>query len=394
MKDNQIVIIAKGSGFSHTFDATNTKSYFMAKALKSYGLKVAILSNIFYCQNTIKANVGKYNGVRYYIPSIYPETKSKSINFFHRIIHIWKVLKFLIYAKKKWSKVHFIFDDNAIPFPVLLLFKWFGLIELIFNLEEWPISKNTTPVRKLFSHLFVLLAFISCRKFVCVSSYLVSKAQYYNKKANVFRLPALADFTNSNLEQSKEVTDDFQTIKFLYCGNVGYVEVILVVIQAYENVCLSRPTENLELILVLHGNTLELKKISDYVDQSKHLIKIKTSLPECDLFSEYSQASVLLAPLRHTVQDEARFPQKIAEYTALAKPIITTLVGDVKLYFNSHNSAVYLDDFSVDDLYKAMIFIINNRKNLKNIGLAGNSIGKKYFDFKQYVVNFGIFVTK
>ena len=393
MRGKQIAIVAKGSGISYSFDATNTKCYYMAKTLKSYGLNVAILSSTYYQQEPITKKVGRYGDVKYYMPCVHRKSTSRVKRLYLRFKYILKVVGFLVYLKKKWTRVHFIFDDNSIPFPFLLLLSWIGVIELIFNLEEWPLAKNIPYPKRLLSHLFIIFAFKTCRKLVCVSSYLIAQAEHFNKKAKVFKLPALTKFNQSKCDLEIDASNQDEIIRFLYCGNVGYSEVIFAILHAYENISGLKNDQMLELILILHGNTLQLQEISDYVRHSEYPIKIKTSLSEFDLFEEYSQASVLLAPLRLTVQDEARFPQKIAEYTALSKPIITTNVGDIGLYFQLEASAIISENFSVEELAKAMNFVINHRQELEKIGLAGNVVGKKYFDYTQYVAKFADFVT-
>ena len=49
----RIAIIAKGSGFSHSFSACNTKSYYIAKILQEYGQRALILSSIYYQEKPI-----------------------------------------------------------------------------------------------------------------------------------------------------------------------------------------------------------------------------------------------------------------------------------------------------------------------------------------------------
>jgi glycosyltransferase involved in cell wall biosynthesis len=364
----------------------------MAKILKSYGLNVAVLSSVHYQDESFQKKIGRHNGIKYFMPSVHPSGSSVLQRYLHKLIYIIQVLCFVIYLKKKWSRVHFIFDDNSTPFPFLLILSWLGIIELIFNLEEWPIAKKSSLGRKFISHLFVLLAFKSCNKFVCVSSYLEAKAKHYNKAANVLKLPALADFSNKKLNSSNIYSNKDDELRFLYCGNVGYSEVIFAIIEAYEKVCMLNKGIKLSLILILHGSSIELNKIADYISSSKYLIEIKTFLSEINLYKEYFQASVLLAPLRLTVQDEARFPQKIAEYTVLGKPIITTNVGDIKQYFKSEKSAFFLNNFSVDELMKAMNFFLDNKQNLEEIGHRSNLVGKQYFNYKQYIYDFGDFV--
>lgn len=393
MRNKKIAIIARGRGISYSFDAVNTKSYYMAKILKSYGLNVIILSGIYYHPGSIVNKVGKYKGIKYYLPSVYPETASKIKRTYYRLVHTWRVTCFLIYLKHKWGEIHYIFEDNSIPFPFLFLLNWLGVIDLIFNLEEWPLSHNISYKRKMWSHFFIVCAFKNCKKIICVSSYLVAKATEYNKKSRVFKLPALSEFNELNCVTSINADgNQHRMTRFLYCGHIGYSEVIDTIIGAYENICRLRKNVKVELLLILHGDELKLQKISDYVSRLEYVIKIKSNLSEADLFTEYSQASVLLAPLRLTVQDQARFPQKIAEYVSLSKPIITTCVGDIGQYFEPDKSAIFIDDFSVAELEKKMNYSIDNDEKIVGIGVEGNAAGRKYFDYKKYIIKFGDFV--
>ncbi|MCX5815287.1 MAG: glycosyltransferase [Proteobacteria bacterium] len=393
MRDKQIAIIAKGSGISYSFDAVNTKCYYMAKALKSYGLNVTILSSIYYQPELFGKKVGKYKGIKYYIPSVYPKASSKIKQIYYKLAHTWRVTCFLIYLKLRWGKIHYIFDDNSTPFPFLLFFKWLGIIDLIFNLEEWPLAHNISYKRKMYSHYFTVCAFKNCKKIVCISSYLIAQAIKYNNKSRVFKLPALTEFNESNCDTPINTDSKHEITRFLYCGNVVYSEVIDTIIGAYENICRLRKNVKVELLLILHGNELKLQKFSDYARQLEYPIEIKSNLSESDLLTEYSQASVFLAPLRLTVQDQARFPQKIAEYVSLSKPIITTFVGDIGLYFESDKNAIFIDDFTVAELEKKMNYSIDNNERVVGIGVEGNAVGRKYFNYKKYINEFGDFVT-
>ena len=393
LRDKQIAIIAKGSGISYSFNALNTKCYYMAKILKSYGLNVTILSSIYYHPEPFGKKVGRYKGIKYYLPSVYPKAASIIKQAYYKLAHTWRVTCFLIYLKHKWGKIHFIFDDNSTPFPFLLLLKWLGVIDLIFNLEEWPLAHNISYKRKMYSHFFTVCALKNCKKIVCVSSYLIAQAIKYNKKSRVFKLPALTEFNELNCDTSINADGKHEMTRFLYCGHVGYSEVIDTIIDAFENICRLRKNVKVELLLILHGNELKLQKISDYVSRLEYPIKIKSNLSESDLFTEYSQASVLLAPLRLSVQDQARFPQKIAEYVSLSKPIITTFVGDIGLYFESDKSAIFIDDFSVAELEKKMNYSIDNNEKIVGIGVEGNAVGRKHFNYKKYITKFGDFVT-
>jgi len=392
LSQKHLSIIAKGTGFSLSFDAVNTKCFFLAKILKAYGDNVTILSGLHYKKKSIDKIIGRYCGVKYYSPSIFEKPNSRLLHYYYKFIYVSKVIVFLIRMKIKWGRVSLIFDDNSIPLPLLYLLQKFSVVELIFNIEEWPLSHNIKLVHKIISHWFVIFAFSVCKKTVCISSYLVERAKYYNKHIAVYKLPALTKF--DDFKDQGLILDKIENrhTKFLFCGNTGYLEVIWLIIHSYENFCLLKPLENVKLVLILHGNEMIIRKLSQYINKSKYSIKLLSSLTESELFEQYDQATVLLAPLRPTIQDNARFPQKIAEYTAMSKPIITTNVGDIELYFDSNESAIFMGEFSIEELSQKMIFSVENKEKIRLIGMKGNIAGRKFFNYKQYVTSFGNFI--
>jgi glycosyltransferase involved in cell wall biosynthesis len=393
LKKEYIAIIAKGSGISLSFEAVNTKSYFIAKILKKYGINVTILSGLFYQKEAFDKFTGRYEGIKYYMPSVFKKPNSKWRHYYYKLMYIWQVIYFLFKMKKKWKKVYFIFDDNSTPLPILLLLQIFGIIELIFNIEEWPLSHNISFIQKIISHIFIILSFKFCRKSICISSFLIKKATFYNKNIETFKLPALAKFNNYCNEKLIESNNQNQSTKFLFCGNVGYSEVIWVIINSYENIIELMPNSNVELILILHGDVVNLHKISKYINKTKSSIKLLSRLTEPELMEELARASVLMAPLRRNIQDEARFPQKIAEYTAISKPIITTNIGDIGSYFSSNDSAIFIEDLSIKEITQKMCFAIENKQILKLIGENGNLIGRRHFDYQKYIYSLGKFIT-
>jgi len=392
MRENEIIIIAKGSGFGYSHVAANTKCYYIAKTLKSYGLNVIVLSSIFYQKQSIKEKLGKYRGIKYYSPSVHARTSSNLLLSYYKLMHIWKVASFLLYLRNRKTKVRLIFDDNSTPIPLLIILQWLGVVELIFNIEEWPMAHDIPYRQKLWSHMFATLAMSKCKKIICVSSYLIEQARICNNKAKLFKLPALAQFDEQKAEASPGEGAPYDVARFLYCGNVGYSQVIFNIIEAYENMCSMQEIGRVDLRLILHGNARQYQEVSAYVKQSKHSITLMTSLSEADLSIEFSKATALLAPLRSTVQDEARFPQKIAEYVVHAKPIITNCVGDITLYFGLEKNALIAKDFSTNELTKKMNFVVDNRLEARDIGVRGNLVGRKYFDYNQYIVTLGEFV--
>ena len=389
MKSNRIAIVARGSGISLSVSAANTKAIFMVKTLLNYGLDSMILSSISYHQNKIRKRVFYYNGVRCFLPSIHPPTNSIVKRRLHKILHGYRVILFLLRLKLRGKKISYIFADNSVPISILYVLHLFGIIELVFNIEEWPIAHNIPKLRKLFSHIFVLISLNVCKKVICVSTFLMKQSAIHNPKALLFKLPAI-----TNMSRTK---DNFYNVKsshivFLFCGSVGYKAVIDLIISAYEKACQARQNAKCELVLVLHGNDDGINYFVNIAEKTHFSMHVKSGLSESALFSEYFRASALLAPLRNTLQDSARFPQKIAEYAAMAKPIITTMVGDISLYFEADTSALIMEKFTVQNLQEKMLYVMDNNEDCFQIGLSGHIVAKNFFNYLLYSKKFGDFL--
>ena len=352
---------------------------------------MTILSGVYFDNKPDISQVGRYGGIKYYMPSIYKKSSNRLIIFIRKITHIFKVVFFLLYLRIHHKRIYFIFDDNSTILPILFLLQWLNIIQLIFNIEEWPASHSIPIASKVYSHTFAILSLMICKKVICVSSFLVRKAAYYKPSSCIFQLPALTEFAVVANEKLLN-RDNCDVTRFLFCGHVGYEEVIMLIVNAFNKICSFRSMDKIELVLILHGDSVQLQKMSSYVAILKCPIIIKTALTDQELYVEYRNASVLLAPLRHTLQDEARFPQKISEYTSLSKPIITTSFGDVRNYFKEGRGAIFMDEFSHEELIEKMSFALDHKFSLEAIGREGNIVGRKYFDYKQYIKKLGDFI--
>ena len=380
---NRLIVIAKGSGIWESFSAVNTKCYYLAKTLQERGCDVLILSSVHYQENPTKLNRGKYKGINYFAPSVFPFTVSKLKRFVNKLNHNFSVVRFLLKITKKRGKITYIYDDNSVFLPIVFVLGYFDVIELVFNIEEWPIVHDSPVLNRVYSHVISVASILMCEKIICVSSYLSELIRYYNKDVNLFVLPAITEFDLAeDLPIIQMPTDG--AIRFLYCGNAGYLEVIDAIIKAIKIVSGLRVDRKIELVLVLHGTQNLMMKAASLVKGVESITIIKTGLTDSELTAEYRKASCLLAPLRNTEQDKTRFPQKISEYTSMSKPIITNDVGDIGCYFMDKVSALFLESFSVDSIVRVLNFVIDNQELVRKIGIEGNLVGRKFFDYRCY----------
>jgi len=77
-------------------------------------------------------------------------------------------------------------------------------------------------------------------------------------------------------------------------------------------------------------------------------IILYNNIPYATLISLYKSADLLIIPLRNNIQDVARFPHKVSEYTASKRPLISSKIGELKHYFVNKESALLAVEYSVN----------------------------------------------
>lgn len=103
-----------------------------------------------------------------------------------------------------------------------------------------------------------------------------------------------------------------------------------------------------------------------------------------ELLELYSAAHALLIPLFDDVVSEARFPTKIGEYLAAARPVVTSAVGEVTRYLDDGSTA-FLATPGDAELFGAKICeVLRDRSVAKAVGLAGRQLAETNFHYANY----------
>ncbi|MBD0404484.1 glycosyltransferase [Flammeovirga sp. EKP202] len=208
---------------------------------------------------------------------------------------------------------------------------------------------------------------------ITISPYLNT---HINKKAPhipTLQLPPSVSFNEMDKIKSKE-TEPY----ILYCGGIAYIHVIKFILKAYKSS--KAKQKDISLKIITHGKKNEILKLKQFInnDYSDYKIEILNNLSYEDLISSYKSAKALLIPLSDNVQDMARFPFKICEYTASKTPIITTNNGIINHYFENNNSAFISETYTELDFSKSINEAINNDN--RKVGLKSYEIGFKNFN--------------
>ncbi len=247
----------------------------------------------------------------------------------------------------------------------------YDYVEYFSSLEDR--SMKTPNDKKNFDTVF----FQYTDALIIISSYLEQHLIRMKSTRPYVIVPPIIDFEKFSRINSKPKESDY----FLYCGSVQYIDVIAFIIEAFH-----KSTSNgrgVSLILILSGSSGIISNIRESTREDK-TIKILSGLPYEDLIGYYKNAKALLIPLQDNLQDKARFPFKISEYTAAARPIITSDSGAIVEYFQDGENALVAKTGDMIDFSTKLNFILDNPREADDIGLHGHDLGQEYFNYKSY----------
>ncbi|MDO6470716.1 glycosyltransferase [Maribacter sp. 1_MG-2023] len=206
----------------------------------------------------------------------------------------------------------------------------------------------------------------------------------YENNIPKLKIPVICDI--SKLDEIKKITlDDFN---LLYCASASYLETLKFVIEVFEKTILDT-----NLILIVSGSESQMKQVKQLINHSKknNNIILKSRIEYSELIGLYKGADLLLIPLPEIEQHKARFPHKIAEYTACKTPFVSNRWGEVINYFNNDNCFL-ADNYTIDKYVNILNGIIHKPK--QNIADKAYEISKNHFDYKVLSTSIDSFLKK
>lgn len=375
MKQN-IIFLDATQEYPVAFTAANTKVELMGRGLRALGNRVIVINSII--GRTTAQGAGS-SGVLAYVS--FPQRISK---YWGWIFNIYSLLKLLRKHRRRNAKNIIVLGASYyfLFLIYVLLGRWLGY-RLIVMFDEWHITGMETKISKkanavMFDYTFGYFL----DGILPISEYLESKAARFGKKQ--LRLPVLAEY--SMLPDSPPSGRPHGY--FLYCAHAGYLRVILVLLDALVKYAATGREESLMLILSGKAEQLDCVRSEIELRQLNSRVEVRTKVPFKELHELYQQALALLIPLDpDSIQDQARFSQKIAEYLAAARPIITTNVGEIPYYFTDCEDAVIASAHSSAGYAEAMLRVAADLEVASNIGCKGRALGERAFDYRYHCLN-------
>ena len=379
-------IILGDPGFPYKKNAPSNKHYIVSKLLKKNGYHVRVFNKY----NTIKDmdhSSGVSSGLEFEFLSgkkMLHGVRSKVLGLIYANLRLAKRMK-SISANKRPRYLLFSYSSYPMLLWVRLLSTLYGY-KLILNVWEYHQAVVTGLRKKIDVHLFYRHAYRMVDGAISISTFLQEQIDSSNPLLPVVLIPALTDFDENEGIKSSIHKRAVQKEYFLYCGGVDYKEAIEVIVSAFQKI----NHRYVELILVLNGKSHKIERIRQKMSTHGQ-IKIWNNLPYHELLGAYGGAKALLIPLKSSLSDIARFPQKVPEYLSSGRPVITTASGDIGKLLKHRETALFAGGFDADSLASEMRYVMEHPEIADEIGRKGMAIGREQFHYlnvEERLVNF------
>ena len=212
---------------------------------------------------------------------------------------------------------------------------------------------------------------------IIISSFLRNHVRRLNPSLPIIVIPPVMDFTKLEIKRPKPPGKPY----FLYCGSIQYRDVVDFILTSWrESNCAEK---GFRLILVVNSHKIgqDMASLFGPLDDS---VALMSGLLYEELLAYYQGASGLLIPLMGNLQDNARFPFKLCEYTAAGRPIITSDSGAILEFFRDGENALVAKTGDPLEFAMKMRFVADHPEEAEKIGQAGHQTGLDHFNYASY----------
>ena len=358
------VLVMCSSRFGHVFSAINAKSEYIAMGVKAAGGNVHILDTIrgvdewTTCQEHLSTEGAPYVN--------FPQIRNCNVL---QNLHYYE--QYLLRYWEKGDVNHIIIGMEYMPIFILLTryAKRLGYTtSTLFH--EWHVGMQTKGIKSIHKYWQDYYFGKYVDGILPISHFLKTKCERFDKPTLL--LPVLGKYD--------EIPDVPVEKRFTYCADAGYLLRNQLILYAFKIVSSTRP--DIRLVLVLFGTKEDMQEVRNRVDEL-HIcgkITLLSQISQSELKHLYASSLGLLIPLNpNSMQDVARFSQKIAEYVASGRPIITSEVGEVPYYFENRKNAI-IAEYTPQAYARAMEYLVANPERATRIGYNGYETGVKNFD--------------
>ncbi len=217
-----------------------------------------------------------------------------------------------------------------------------------------------------------------CDYIITVNESLRNRFAQFGNTVVLYNVPSL------DLFPLKDVEIEQNTI--VYAGYVSgergldkLLKSLLDVRETYPNIFL--------LVAGYIQDTDEFKsEVKNFIDDNglNETVRITGWLPYADIVTNIQKSMVgmiLFQPIYYN--NIIGLPNKLFEYMACGKPVIASNFPEIRAIVEEANCGILVDSSNIDDITKAIIWILNNPKEAQEMGSRGRKVVEEKYNWAE-----------
>lgn len=379
-----VIIVVRSFGFPHGMANTN-RVRLLGRALDEQNVDVTVLCmRVSETPGAVRnTNVrGDWNGISFiYTPGTTVRSPAFLVRRYRELRGYVNALYLL--AKRKRSgqaDCAFFWLDTVSwrlgPWLMVRVLRWLR-IPVVIDLSErpWPTPRFLPAVSKHLSLLDGVAGVVAISAWL--SSWAAAEADRIGQPILVTRVPIVVDVNES---AATEYPHDDEVL--VYAAASGYDEALAFILATLPAIWSAHPHCRLVVTGSVGARLLAAKPttaLGQILTDAR--CQLLGYVARSELLRLYAEARALLIPLFDDDMSQARFPTKIGEYLAAARPVVTTHVGEIDNYLIDGKTAYIALPGNVAAYAAKINAILDDPEQAAAVGLAGRQVAEKHFHY-------------
>jgi glycosyltransferase involved in cell wall biosynthesis len=263
-----------------------------------------------------------------------------------------------------------------------------GLLRLLrvpvvmeLNERPWALRDDRSVVERIVSPLACMDGAVSISRYL--TEWAQAEAVRRRSPLRIVEVPILVDMAEQ--PQPHELPDAEPMVVF--SGAPEYDETVGFIVRAMEYVWQRYPACRLMITGARPGDpaaeSLRRRLVAHETGRDDR-VQLRGYLPRRELLDLYQDAWALLIPLFDDVRSRARFPTKIGEYLASARPIVTTSIGEMARLFTDGENAFLCSAGDAEQYGLKICAVLADKEMADRVGAAGREFALAHFDYERH----------
>jgi len=385
----QIVCVCSGIGFPGGLAATN-RLCMIGRAVAGQGTSFSVLHIGGSAVNINKDVKGVYEGIEFeYLPGIISRPKNflkrKFVYFYGALLAIFRILAI---RNSKHKICVYMFVGPGVLELLLSILLWLLRVPVVCEVNEWWGGDNFASRIAQWFQNGPLLYF--SKGTITISRTIERRLRELCAKRNfvneIIRVPVLVDLEKWKFATKKNQNRQNDLPYILWCGDVeGYFYDVQFMLRTLSYV-LQRGYK-CKLILAGQKSPHTKNKIERYLKNlglPKNCVDLTGYVTDGCLNELMSDAVALLLPLWNNDRSQCRFPTKLGQYLASARPVVTSNVGDTGELLTDGLSGYICPPGDELAFAEKICQVLNEPQKALAVGQNGRKQALKWLDYRKY----------